>query len=767
MPLRTKPIAGLSLLALLLLGGAAVVVPPVRQRAEHLAAHAYSRLARRTAAVKPLAKPIDLGMAGAPGVTTFLDERLSPVAASEIATLLSAVDPAGFIALSPSIEAKGVTADASLERAALPPSRDAGSTSVPAASADFANAHQAIAFYRKGTLDSGDSYAQIISDPVLRTALEWVAVRFNPREIGLDRLRRFANSHPDWPTMPWVNRRIEEATLDGARDPVSIRARFADTKPKTYVGRLALARADLASGDTVAAKALIAAIWRLDDLTASEEASVLKEFGGLIGRDDHKYRADRLLYKEQVGPALRVAMLAGPDVRLLALARASVINQAGTAVSDAAIAAVPASLAGDPGLTFSRIQKARRAGRVQDAATLMTAAPRDPAALINGDEWWVERRLIARKLLDAGDAKTAYTLCANHAAFSDASTIEAEFHAGWIALRFLNDAKTAALHFARAASSAETPISRSRAAYWQGRAAEAASDAATAKGFYETASAQSISFYGQLASSRLGRTTLDLRQPAAVAQAEDRREAIRVVELLYALGERDIALPLAFEIAKSETSDTQVASLAAVLTKAADARGTLLVGKYATQRGMALDETAFPTFGIPDYQPLTNSADRAVVYAIARQESEFDPRSVSSAGAKGLMQLITPTARSTAQKFGVAFDDGKLINDASFNARIGAAHLGQLLAEQGGSYILTFAAYNAGSSRVKDWIAAYGDPRKPGVDPVDWIERIPFTETRNYVQRVFENLQVYRRRFGQSDKLLMVGTEGGLFDKRT
>ena len=461
-----------------------------------------------------------------------------------------------------------------------------------------------------------------------------------------------------------------------------------------------------------------------------------------------------MLYKEQVQPALRAATLAGPDIRLLSLARASVINQAGSTASDAAIAVVPKALGNDPGLVFSRIQKARRAGRIAEAADLMAGATQDPALLISGDDWWTERRMIARKLLDAGDPHRAYALCAGHSASSDASTIEAEFHAGWIALRFLGDPKTAATHFARAAENAETPISRARAAYWQGRAAEANGDTDGATRWFGLAASQPISFYGQLAAARIGVATLDLHQPKQAAAGDDRREAIRIVEQLYGLGERDIALPLAMEIAKTEASDAQVAALADILTKANDAKATLLVGKLATQRGLGLDETAFPTFGVPGYQPLTNSADRAVVYAIARQESEFDPRSASSAGAKGLMQLIASTARETAQKLGVNYTDAKLVNDTAFNAQIGAAHLGQLLSEQRGSYILTFAAYNAGSQRVKEWIDAYGDPRKPGVDPVDWIERIPFTETRNYVQRVFENLQIYRTRFGQSQTFL-------------
>ena len=605
----------------------------------------------------------------------------------------------------------------------------------------------------KGSVAAGDEFAKPIADPVLRTTVEWVGLKFDPREAGVQRLKLFGAAHSDWAALPWLRRRIEEMSVSGLRDPAGVTAFFAAARPQTLYGRLALARAEIAEGDLLTGVAAVRAIWRSQDVSASEEADILREFGPVLGPADHKFRADRLLYKEQVGPALRAAALAGADVKLLAQARAAVIGQGNPAAIDKSIASVPKALADDPGLLFNRIQKARRADDVATAAALMDKAPVDPASLINGDEWWIERRMVARKLLDAGDPRGAYRICAAHAAASDALTIEAEFHAGWIALRFLDEPQTAASHFAKAAGIADTPISRARVAYWQGRAADALGDHDGATAFYTAAATQSISFYGQLASSRLGRDTLALRQPATVAAGAERRDAVRVVEQLYALGERDIAQPLAFELARTEPSDSQVAAVATVLSRAADARATLIVGKIATQRGMALDESAFPTFGIPGYQPLGNSADRAVVYAIARQESEFDPRSSSSAGAKGLMQLITSTARLTAAKLGVSYDDARLSNDAAFNAQLGAAHLGLLLAEQRGSYVLTFAAYNAGSAHVKEWIDAYGDPRKPGVDPVDWIERIPFTETRNYVQRVFENLQVYRCLFGEGDKL--------------
>jgi soluble lytic murein transglycosylase len=570
------------------------------------------------------------------------------------------------------------------------------------------------------------------------------------RQAGLPRMESFISQHADWPTRRWIERRIEEAKA-GTRDPKTILALFASRAPTTLTGKLALARAKIATGDNDAGARIVRSAWRNDDLTTIEEGSILKEFGPLLLREDHKFRADRLLYKEDVQPALRATALAGPDVALLEKARIAVIA---SAPSDAAIAAVPKALQADLGLTFAKIQKARRAGRIDDAATLMLSVPSDPANLIDGDAWWVERRLIARKLLDAGDAKTAFRICAGHSAASNVLQIEAAFHAGWIALRFLNDPVLAAPHFANAAALATSPISISRAAYWQGRTAEAAGDPAAAAKFFAAAATQPTTFYGQIASARLGRPPVSLRQPNAAVNGEARHESIRVVSLLFALGERDLALGLAINIARTEPDEGQLAALAQVMAATQDARATLEVGKAAAQRGIALDEAAFPTFGIPAYQPLTNSADRSTVYAIARQESEFDQRSVSSAGAKGLMQLMGPTARQTAEKAGIDFNDGRLLSDAAFNAQIGAAHLGKLLADEGGSYILTFAAYNAGGKKVQEWIEAYGDPRKPGVDPIDWIERIPFTETRNYVQRVFENLQMYRARFGMPMALL-------------
>ena len=406
----------------------------------------------------------------------------------------------------------------------------------------------------------------------------------------------------------------------------------------------------------------------------------------------------------------------------------------------------------DPGLLYLRVQALRRADRVLEAALLLRRAPRDAAALIDGDRWWDERRMVARRLLDAGMARDAYVLCAEHSAVSIPSRVDAEFHAGWIALRFLGEAQTAAGHFGAAAAIAQTPLSIARAAYWQGRAAEQARRGDEAQRFYERAAAYPIAYYGQLAAQKLHTPALALRKPSGVATGEAREEATRVVALLYAAKLDGFARPLAIAAAQTYRDERQLAALAQIVMSQRDGLASVAIGKLATERGFALDESAFPTFGVPSFAPLNNSADLAMVYSVARQESEFADRAASGAGAKGLMQILPSTARETASRAGIAFDPTRLVADPAYNTQLGAAYLGRLLDDEGGSTLLALAAYNAGGGRVQQWIDAYGDPRGPGVDAVDWIERIPFDETRDYVQRVSENLQVYGARFREAEK---------------
>jgi soluble lytic murein transglycosylase len=615
---------------------------------------------------------------------------------------------------------------------------------------DLTGFAEAVAFYKAGDLLHGDIAAATAKDKSVKAALEWIALRTFPREAGFERIQAFMQAHPVWPALDWLKKRSEEALYGDRKSNALIKTFFSGSDPETPAGRLAFARVLTDDGRTSEAAALVRAVWRNADLNPQFEAKVRADFGGYLDRADHKFRADRLLYKGETASAFRAAALAGSDVLALAKARAAAMAEA---ASDKLLNKVPVPLRKDPGFLFAQIHKLRHAEKIRAAADIMLSSPRDSSALIDGDAWWIERRLLARKLLDQNDAATAYKLCAEHSAMSHEAQLEAEFHAGWIALRFLNDPARAGEHFDTLAKLAETPMSRARAAYWQGRTAEASSandSQARARAFYEQAAIHQTTYYGQVARGKLGLTTLPIRTIANEAIGDDRDEAIKVIELLYAAGEKDVAASLVIEAARHLADEAQVAALASLVAKQRDAHLSLNVGKIISQRGMPIDTLAFPNYGVPAFEPLENSAAPSIVYSIARQESAFDPTAVSSAGAKGLMQMIISTAKRTAERAHVAFDPKRLLTDAAFNARLAARHLGELLAEQKGSYILAFAAYNAGGKRVKEWIDAYGDPRKQGVDAVDWVERIPITETRNYVQRVIENLGVYRVRFGES-----------------
>ncbi|ATQ68761.1 MULTISPECIES: lytic transglycosylase domain-containing protein [Methylosinus] len=631
--------------------------------------------------------------------------------------------------------------------AAEPPAPD------PAAllGADLDAFNSALAAYKAGDFAGGDAALAAVEAPLARMTAQWAGLRLHPREAGFARLSRFLAEHPSWPAADWLRQRVEEA-LYGDRHPDSlIDDYFAARPPRTPAGKLALARLRARQNQPLEVAALIKPLWRDDDFNEALETTARKEFSQYLDAADHKYRADRLLYAGKTSAALRIAAHAGADVLDLARARALAANGAATEKS---FAAVPAALQRDPGLVFARVYTLRHQKKFVEAATLLRAAPRDPAAVVDGDAWWVERRLLARKMLDLGRPAEAYELCAGHAARALTNRVEAEFHAGWIALRFLDNPGEAEQRFETIVRVAETPLQKSRGAYWLGRAREAKGTpeaVAAARAAFEIAALQSTTFYGQLARERLGLADSPLRPAPAPAVGEARDEAVRAVELLFALDERALAAPLASDAAKTLTSDAQVAALAAVAERRRDAKVSLTLGKLASYRGFTIDDAAFPAFGIPAFTALPGSASRSIVYAIARQESAFDPKAVSSAGAMGLMQMIESTARQTARQTGVGFDVKRMIAEPAFNARLGAAHLGLLLGEHKGSYILTFAAYNAGGKRVKEWIDAYGDPRRKDVDPVDWVERIPITETRNYVQRVMENLVVYRAKFDDRD----------------
>lgn len=647
--------------------------------------------------------------------------------------------------------------DAAVSPAAPSPEVPDPARPIASGETDLGQLREAIDLYRKGKVSDGDRLAAGFTDPAARALLEWVAIRAGAG-VSFERVVAFTRANPDWPAGPLLRRRAEERLLTEKKSPAIVRAYFATAKPASAPGKFALALALRADGLDADAADLVHDLWREESFGRSLETRVTDAFPGVLTAIDHRYRMERALLKEDWTTAARAADYAGGSYASLVRARRAVQGKAGAAP---ALAAVPPSLRNDSSYLLSRAQYFRRADKAAEAAKVLLSAPTNPEVLTDGDTWWVERRIVARKLMDAGEPKTAYAVAAAHSARTSEKRIEAEFHAGWIALRFMSDPAAAERHFALAASVAETPISLARAAYWQGRAAEAAGRTAESKSFYERAALQPIAYYGQLARARLGQHSLPLRRAAELSStaraAFDDRLFIRGLKLLSAAQMKDLALPLYIDAARSLTEEAQVNALGETAVAMRDARALVAIGKLATQRGLALDTHAYPTIGIPEYETFTAvpQVERAMVFAIARQESQFDPRAQSGVGARGLMQMMPATAQRTAKRVSTSYETDRLTSDPAYNARLGQAHLGELMEDWKGSYILAFASYNAGGGNVKKWVDAYGDPRRPDVDPIDWVERIPFTETRNYVQRVMENLQVYRNRLDGKSALLI------------
>jgi soluble lytic murein transglycosylase len=605
----------------------------------------------------------------------------------------------------------------------------------------------AIKFLDEGDFAAATAAAYALPNPVDTKIIDWLVATSGSEKVPSSRIAEVWRRLADWPGQVLLQTRYEQALVREKPPAATVIQAMAGRKPVTEGGAMLLTRAYLAVGKRQEAAAVIGGFWRSERFEAESEARIRKEFGALVSAADYKARLDRLLYEEQHAAAARNAKYLNNDE--IALAAAVIAVDTGKNAAGA-LGAVPAAKRGDPLYHYARVRYLRRADKIEEASAALLAAPRDPA-LLDGDAWWVERRIISRALLDKGDAKTAYRIAAGHSAETGANIAEAEFHAGWYALEFLNDPATASKHFARIEQVSSMPLSQSRAEYWLGRAAEKSGNRTAATGHYRNAGRHPTTFYGQLALSRLGVKHLPIAPPPRIDAATRKRfesnELVQVILKLEDANRGDRSRIFFTRLAEVLGDPAEIALLCELAEKHGGHSLALQLGKSASYRNLPVHSSAFPISAIPSTAN-TGSVEKPMVYAIARQESAFNPAAVSSAGARGLLQLMPATAKAMAKVVGVGYSQDRLTSDPAYNAQLGAAFLGKLHASYGGSFVMTFAAYNAGPSRVTAWVKQYGDPRDPDVDVVNWIERIPFTETRNYVQRIMENLQVYRARLG-------------------
>jgi soluble lytic murein transglycosylase len=580
-----------------------------------------------------------------------------------------------------------------------------------------------------------------------RHIMTWAIAVSGQKGVPSVEIAAAAQELQGWPGLAKLRAYSERALSDENPAPTAVLSAFGETAPETTAGAMILSRALVATGKQDRAAKYIRKVWRGDGLDKPTEDKILAEFSGLLTATDHKARMEYLMYRNRSAQAKRFGDLG--QAQSLYKAWDAVISKAPNA--GALLASVDGKWNGDPGYLFARIEYLRKQEKYAEAAALLQQMPRDRGELVNAGEWWNEQRIVSRGLVDQGDFKTAYRIVANYAATTPTDIVEAEFHAGWYALRGLQDAKTAQNHFRKILDFSNGPISVSRAWYWMGRSAEAGAPGQSGE-FYAKAASYPTTFYGQLAGEKLGRKTLNVSYPSpspADRQRYQSREAVKAIARLDAAGHGWRANSLYLALADQMQSPGELAILSAQAERSGDHHLSLQIGKTAYARGIDVAALAFPLGVIPGNANIAGSG-KALAYAIARQESAFNPTAVSVADARGLLQILPGTAKAIAKRHNIAYSKDKLTADAGYNATLGAHYLGEQIDAFGGSYIMTFIAYNAGPKRVPEWLDRYGDPRGKSIDAVvDWIERIPFPETRNYVQRVFENFEVYKARLGQ------------------
>ena len=576
-----------------------------------------------------------------------------------------------------------------------------------------------------------------------RKILAWAIALSGQPGITSGEIAKIARDLPDWPGQTAMRSNAEAALARENLSANSVIQAFSGRNPASVTGGILLAKAYLNTGKPKAANAAIAPFWREEKLDRATEKQVLSTVKNALNRDDHRYRMHKLFYRDRTKGANRASKYA--EQASLAKARTAVSRK--SAKAGALLAAVAPSSKRDPGYLFAQVQHARRAGDYRKAAKLILKAPKDRTKLVHPDEWWVERRIISRHMIDMGDAKTAYKIAAGHSAASSSKIAEAEFHAGWYSLRYLKNKKTALRHFANILKVSDKPISQARGYYWLGRA----SSGSKAREYFTAAARHTGTFYGQLAAAKLGKRSLGVTnpKPSAVERANfKRRELVRAIIKLESIGYAWRADIIYRHLAGKLNSTGELALLSARAEKNGSPSLALQIGKIAYGRGLPVGTLSWPIGAIPTTAKIGNTG-RALAYAIARQESAFNPKAVSPANARGLLQLLPGTAKQVARKKGVSYSYKRLTSDPGYNATLGAAYLSEQLDNFDNSYILTFVGYNAGPGRAREWLEKYGDPRGKSIEQVvDWIERIPFTETRNYVQRVMENYQVYKARIG-------------------
>jgi len=619
--------------------------------------------------------------------------------------------------------------------------------------ADLAIYRSAFKAAEAGRWPEASAIASQAGEKLPAKAIQWLDMARGDTDAGFEAISDFIKRNPEWPNLNTLRRSAEMAMPLWMPDG-DVKAWFTKYPPLTGGGVLRFATVLLNDGKTREATELVRERWISGGFGGTEEQDLRARFGELLRPRDHIARLDRLVWDNEEAAAHRMFNLVDSGHQALAEARLFLANMKKGNV-DTLLNKVPPSLRNDPGLLYERARWRRRKDMDDSALEILM---NKPAELGRPAAWWTEMQILARRSIEKGNYAEAYRLAHAHGQKEGQALSQAEFLSGWLALRFLNKPQDAMKHFERLYSAVSAPISRSRGAYWAGRAAESLKQQDQARKWYELAAEHVTTFYGQLAQQRLhdskaGAIPAEPKVGDDAVAAFNARELPRLARMLNRIdpvADREgIFVRRLGSSAKTAEDYALVTRLAREISRPDLA---VTVAKQAVQDGFTLVNAGYPVVNMPDLGWL----EPALVHSLIRQESTFNENAVSPAGARGLMQLMPTTAKQVAGQLGMQHTNGRLTSDPNYNIALGSAYMRDLVDRFNGSYVLAIAAYNAGPGRVREWLQANGDPRAEGVDVVDWIELIPIYETRNYVQRVMEAVHVYRARMnGGSTKLLL------------
>ena len=623
---------------------------------------------------------------------------------------------------------------------AAPPSEisQAMGSGTPLGEAESAALTSALKAIDDGRFADASASVANFNNKLLIRVVEWQALRVAPKtEAPFQEYVDLLRDTADWPE-PEVLRRQAEDRITAATPAGVVWKYFADNPPLTSAGHLRrLEAAQAVSPKDV--QRLASESWRTATFKPADEQEFLNKYGISLTPDDNIARFDRIMREGRPQVAKDIVAKLPPAYQPLANARLAMATRAADTVQILRGVA-PAEL-DTPAIRLERLQWLRRTGNLGEAKSML-AAP----ASGQTDGWLSEQQQVARDLLAGGHPADAYAVIVQHGQTRGLAFAEAEFLAGWIALRHLKKPADGIKHFQILYDGVSTDISKSRAAYWMGRAIEASGRPKDANGWYGRAAGYGQTFYGQLAARKLPGGAARMPGDPSVSDADrlalGGREMVTVARYLGQAGASERTQPFLLKLARMVNGAGETQLLAQLATELKRPDIAVAIARRATDSGITLFDASFPVIDLGN----TGSIERALALAVTRQESAFYSGAVSPSGALGLMQLMPGTAREVAGKVGVPYVQDKLTRDPAYNVSLGTQYLGDMMAKFGGSYELALAAYNAGPGRVSRWLESIGDPRAGKIDMVDWIEMIPIRETRNYVQRIMEGVGVYRDR---------------------